>query len=62
MLSQAADAPDTFNLEYENAKAWQAQREANGITKPGEYKTKFLRECHFDFIFKWYTENLTVNI
>ena len=38
------------------------QNKLNGVTRPGEYKTRFLKECHYDFIFKWYTENLTVNI
>lgn len=36
-------------------------REANGVTKMGNYKPKFLKECHYDFIFKWYTENVTVD-
>jgi hypothetical protein len=38
------------------------QNKLNGVSRPGEYKTRFLKECHYDFIFKWYTENLTVNI
>ena len=51
-----------LSLEYKNAKTWKQNREANGITQPQEYQTKFLKDCHFDFIFKWYTENITINL
>ena len=50
-----------LDLELDNTKKWLEEKKSQGVSKPGDYKPKFLKECHYDFIFKWYTENLTVN-
>jgi len=45
-----------LSLELDHATEW-----TENSYNLGEYVPKYLKECHFDFILKWYSENIVLN-